>query len=372
MAKGGGQADQSDSSGLLWITGAILIFGGIIWYVFKENIISFYFTLKLWEINFLSLFTNQLQDVRYFIQSSDTAKLTFHDVMNVGDAVGSYLRVPIVIVLFILALVIYFANSTRLFKRIYSMRDLAQLEKTNWPQIAPVVGLDLDKKDIDKGPWAMGLTPMQFCKRHRLLEEHKIQPREGMTRKEMNRLEVILKRGQANKIFSIQLGGLWQGIDQLPMHTRALFAIFAARNQSDAKASAAMLSQLSASSVTKLDFKGVDELCKKYQGAKNIQRIINSHAYVLTVMASMLVAAREDGVQASADFLWLKPLDRKLWYMLNTVGRQTPYVEVAGPFSHWVAEKQIGRRLLVPMVEEATNALEVALKEMIYHRDEPE
>jgi intracellular multiplication protein IcmP len=56
--------------------------------------------------------------------------------------------------------------------------------------------------------------------------------------------------------------------------------------------------------------------------------------------------------------------------MLNTVGRQTPFVEVAGPFAHWVAEKQIGRRLLVPMVEEATNALELSLKEIIYHPDE--
>ena len=58
--------------------------------------------------------------------------------------------------------------------------------------------------------------------------------------------------------------------------------------------------------------------------------------------------------------------------MLNTVGRQTPFVEVAGPFAHWVAEKEMGKRLLVPMVEEATNALELALKDIIYKQDEPE
>ena len=90
----------------------------------------------------------------------------------------------------------------------------------------------------------------------------------------------------------------------------------------------------------------------------------------LTVMASMLEAAREDGVQASADFLWLKPLDRRLWYTLNTVGRQTPFIEVAGIFAHWVAEKEAGRKLFVPMVEEATNALELALKEVVYKPDE--
>jgi intracellular multiplication protein IcmP len=52
------------------------------------------------------------------------------------------------------------------------------------------------------------------------------------------------------------------------------------------------------------------------------------------------------------------------------VGRQTPFAEVAGIFAHWVAEKESGRKLLVPMVDEATRALEVALKEVIYRPDE--
>lgn len=373
MAKGGGGAAQGQdegSMGILWIIAACLVFGYLIWYLFKVQIIHGYFQLKLWEIDFISIFTQRLQDVRLFILNSDAAKVTFDEVLAVGNAVGSYLRIPIVIICLGLALTIYFANSTRLYKRTYSMGDLAELEKVNWPQITPVLGLELNKQDINKGPWAMAMTPMQFCKRHKLLEEYKVQPKEGMTRKEMNRIEVALKRGHANKLFSIQLGTLWQGIDKLPIHARALFAVFAARYHSDGAAATKLLNQLSATSASKLDFTGVDELLKKYQDHKAIQRLIHSHAYVLTVMASMLELAREDGVQASADFLWLKPIDRKLWYMLNTVGRQTPFVEVAGPYAHWIAEKQMGRRLLVPMVEQATNALEIALKEMIYQPDE--
>lgn len=120
---------------------------------------------------------------------------------------------------------------------------------------------------------------------------------------------------------------------------------------------------------TQLNFKGVDELCKKHEGSPAIQKIVQSHAYILTVMASLLIAARDDGVQASADFLWLKTRDRRLWYMLNTVGRQTPFVEIAGPFAHWLAERELGRKLVVPMVDEATNALELALKDVIYRPD---
>jgi intracellular multiplication protein IcmP len=107
----------------------------------------------------------------------------------------------------------------------------------------------------------------------------------------------------------------------------------------------------------------------KHESSKLVQEVLSKHAYVLTMMAAMLLLARTDGVQASADFLWLKPIDRRLWYMLNTVGRQTPFVEVAGPFAHWVAEREIGRKLLIPMVEEATNALEGSLKEIIYQSE---
>ena len=56
--------------------------------------------------------------------------------------------------------------------------------------------------------------------------------------------------------------------------------------------------------------------------------------------------------------------------MLNVVGRQTPFVEVAGPYAHWLAEKEIGKGLLVPMVEEATHALEIGLQEILYQPDE--
>jgi intracellular multiplication protein IcmP len=86
----------------------------------------------------------------------------------------------------------------------------------------------------------------------------------------------------------------------------------------------------------------------------------------LTVMASMLEAARLDGVLSSAEFLWLKPIDRQLWFMLNSVGRWTAVVEVGGPFAHWLAEKEIGRPIKTPLVDQATKALEIAMQEIVY------
>ncbi len=370
------QSNSSDNSaGMIWgIAAAFALIGGI-WYAFKTTIVKIYLTAKLYEIDLISIFNEgHFNDLKSSIKSviANPSTVKFEDVVALGASVGDWLRYPIVLLLIALAVVVYLGNTTRVFRHVYSMLDLAKLEKTNWPQIAPIVDLDLLKIDIDKGPWAMAMLPMQFCKSFHLIDEVRPERREGMSRKDWDKVEVVLRRGAANKVFALQLGALWRGADKLPPHVRALFAVFAARINADSKPAAEILAQLSASSTSKLNMTGVTELLKKHENTKLVKQITESHAYVLTVMASMLQGAREDGVQASADFLWLKPLDRRLWYVLNTVGRQTPFVEIAGVFAHWVAEKEAGRKLLVPTVEEATNALDLALKEIVYRPDETE
>lgn len=368
----GNQADNS--TGILWGIAAIFAVVGVIWFTFKNYIVVSYLFIKLYEVELLNTIfpTAYFERLNSIIQFAinNPSKVSFSDLMLIGSGIGNWLTIPLAVLLLVLGIVVYLANSVRVFKRSYSMKDLAKLEKVNWPQISPVVGLDLVKTDIDVGPWAMAMSPMQYCKRYRLLEEVKVQRQEGMSRKDWDRMDVILKRGHANKLFALQLGPLWKGVQALPPHTKALFAVFAARIAADTETAANLLRQLSLSAGSKLDMSGVDALIKKHEGHKQVQEAINTHAYVLTVMASMLQRARDDGVQASADFLWLKPVDRRLWYTLNTVGRQTPFVEVGGVFAHWIAEKEAGRKLIVPMIEEATKALEIALKEVVYRPDE--
>lgn len=68
MAKGGGggaQGQDEGSMGLLWIIAACLIFGYLMWSIFKVQLIHGYFKIKLWEIDFISIFTQRLQDVQY-------------------------------------------------------------------------------------------------------------------------------------------------------------------------------------------------------------------------------------------------------------------------------------------------------------------
>ena len=50
------------------------------------------------------------------------------------------------------------------------MQSLMLQERGLWPQINAVSKLDLVAADINKGPWAMALTPMLFCKKFKLLD----------------------------------------------------------------------------------------------------------------------------------------------------------------------------------------------------------
>ncbi len=376
--QGGG--DQGNNAGILWTVAAIFAAGAAIWYGLKKYIVVGFLHLKLWEIDIVNTFFNSIGFQKPNLENLHTllanvlagpnpSVLTFNQILMIGQEVGNYYKYPLVVLLLILSVAVFFGNSTRVFKRTYSMKEFVKLEQVNWPQITPVVGLDLVKQDLDKGPWAMAMTPFQFCRRHKLFEEYK-RTGEGLSARERSKIEVSLRRGQASKVFAIQLGPLWQGVNKLPPYARALFAAFAAKANADSKAAADLLARIARSSSGKLDFTGADALIKKYGTSPIVEHAVNSHAYVLTVMISMLIAAREDGVQASADFLWLKPVDRRLWFVLNTVGRQTPFVEAAGPFAHWLAERDMGKKILVPMIEEATNALELVLKEIIYKPEE--
>lgn len=375
--QGGGQGDSSYD--ILWIMAAIFVIGGIVWWMYRGPIVAGFLTIKIYELDVLGYLGNLVNHPYYFeplrqslIGARENAvNVDYMELINKANNVGMYLRIPFVVLLVMLGVIVYVTNTSRVFRRTYNMKNFAKLESRNWPQITPVMNVDLIKTDIDTGPWAMALTPMLFCKKYKLLQEVRPERKEGMSRKDWDKVEVVLKRGQANKIFAMQLGPQWAGTDHLPPHVRALFAVFAARINADTKPAQQLLKQLSESSGNKtLNYSGVDALLKKHEKSKLVQNIVQSHAYVFTVMASMLAAARDDGVQASADFLWLKPRDRRLWYILNTVGRQTPFIEVAGIFAHWIAEKEASRKLVVPMIDEATNAVVLALKDVIYRPDE--
>ncbi|MBS0359401.1 MAG: type IVB secretion system coupling complex protein DotM/IcmP [Proteobacteria bacterium] len=368
MAGAPQQQSQGGDNALapLWITILVMITLWLVWHFAHQYIVAAFFEIKLYQAYLVRLFVPSIASDITLIQSLSPQTVSFDEMVKVGTAIGNYMRYPFILFLIVFSVLLYISDITLRFRKIYTMKQLAKQEYVNWPEISPVLNLDLVNEDLDAGSWAMGLVPMDFAKKYSLIKIEEPQYKAGTLKSKTPHTVTVLK-GDARKIFALQLGHYWQGVEYLPIHTKALFAIFAARINRDRDNAYKILKQISKSSLTgKLDFSGVDDLANKYKDTKPVVRIVERHAYVSTVMASMLERAREDGVVATAEFLWLKPVDRRLWYILNAVGRQTPVSEVSGAFAHWIVEKELGHKVMVPMVQEAVNALEIAIKEIKY------
>lgn len=358
------QSSGDHSMAPMWIMALLLITLFIIWKIAHDYIVSFVFYLNVIQGKFVNVFIHDqaLEKVLYLMQTMDPRTVELSQLRDFSAYVGEYVRYPVALAMLIMSGFLYRSDVTMRFRKTHSMKSLSQQEQHNWPAIMPVVKEDLVSMDINTGPWAMAMTPMDFARKYNLLKKNDLLLDDAVPGQEMT---AGLRRADAKRVFTLQLGPSWDGFDRCPFHVQALAAVFMARINRDKAAASEILVNLDQSYVTgKLSAPRVPEILKKYMQTELVQEVFAKHAYLLTVMASLIAAARLDGVVPSAEFLWLKPTDRRLWYMLNCVGRQTPYSEVAGPFAHWVAEKSMGRGSRAPMIDEAIKALEIAIKEV--------
>lgn len=393
MAAAQGQ-EQADKNAyyILWLIAFVVFVGAIVWHFLHIQLKTFFIWLKISELVSINSIFGLLPDslpwigediARIFAETSaelsvarqltaDNISLEIAQILS--ESTGSYVRYPMSAFLIILCLILFKINVQARLKKKYNMLTLAAQEQLNWPQIKIATKVDLLNQDLDSGPWSMAMSPVQFCKKNKLmtveLAEASANP---FSKTQAPEYKITLDKVRAERAFSVQLGRGWNGVEAMPPHRRAVFAIFIARGCRDTKAASALVAQLAISAAEgKLDCSGADDLWRKHIKTRKVQEMCSRHAYEFTLFISALQFAREDGVLASADFLWIKPLDRRLWYVINNVGRQTPGVEVGGIFCHWYYEMALKAPLSSPRIDGAVEGLEIALSEIIYVPDDKE
>lgn len=182
---------------------------------------------------------------------------------------------------------------------------------------------------------------------------------------------VIDKEG-TSLAFIKQLGSPWRGIKTLAPYKQVLLSALclkAARKRSDAEVILGRMSkcwsfenglQLSKDKNLLSDARKI--LKNKSISEKTLSQI-NRHAYETTAMLRALQFAREEGgVLAASSFLWLRAHDRRLWYPLNNMGRQSFHMEALGAMSHFKAEKLTRRPIPIPKVEGAVETIQEYMK----------
>lgn len=349
------QGQEGSGNESVWIIIAIFVVVILISHFFGNNLKAFYLMIQLGWIQFYQfIFSHTPIGVPKAIQDSYEAidiyrpkEWSLIDIKALAEQMKIYTFPPLALILFLYGYKVWKKNPTNSLKRVHTRQTLCQSEVRQWPWIAPILSLDLVHEPINKGPWSMAKTPLDFCRKYKLLNGTQLDGK------------------KAKKLFAAQLGTLWQGPKKLKIHEKALFACFIAQACRDKDGARQGLQTLALSIAEgKPDFTWVEGLIKKHYDNPIVQKSISKNAYTTTVMSSVLQAARANGVLPPSHFLWLKPINRALWYALNGVGRRTPFCEVAGIHGHKLAEDVAGHAIERPYVENAVQALEKALSEI--------
>lgn len=364
QSQSSGGAGGDNSLAPVWITILFMFTLYGLWKFAHQYIVSFIFKLNIIQGKLVSFFIHdpQLASNIYLMQTVDPKVIDWEELVILSSSVGDYIRYPVGALLIMGAVWLYVTNIKLKYSRAHNMKTLRLQEQHNWTAIMPIIKEDLAKEDISKGPWAMALSPIEFARQYQLLKKDDVildAPLPGME------MTAGIRRGDAKRVFTLQLGAYFEGFDVCQPHVKALAAIFMARINRDRSSARLIVDTINKTwTAGKPNYAIAFPILKKYMGTELVQELIAKHAYLLTVLATLIEAARKDGVVPCSEILWLKPTDRRLWYMLNCVGRQTPFVEVAGPFAHWRAEQALGRPSKVPMIDEAIVALEIGVKEV--------
>lgn len=170
-----------------------------------------------------------------------------------------------------------------------------------------------------------------------------------------------------------QLGKPFEGYEALSPCRRALAAAFLAYADGDKKGGVVILDAVSLSYreengqaacpiLETEDFAHRLETVWKRHEAVLLEKTLLGHAaYELPWFMALLYRARRKGVLASSQFLWLRPLDRPLWYALSQCGGRAAWAEGFAPWAHYIAEEQAGQALAEPCLDAAVASLREAL-----------
>ena len=330
-----------------------------------------------------------------FYSKSPTVNLTFGSLVQVLKESGYYTRWLFAPPIIVIGIFLYRHAPTAKFKKSYTIDSLARQEAQLWPEIYPVIGKELVKGDITKGSWRVSQTEWEFARSNNLVRKTDTSNQEIFQLPGAVRLSYVpemtdeveeqsdpVDDNAARKKFIKQLGPRWRGPLALPSHIKGIYAALATRvvalELADVKQIGDAIEKSNSlfrkmakdyydvnGDIKKMDFTWANEVISKLKDEPILKMLESRHAYVYTLMSTLLHISRRNGVVASSMFTWVKPIDRSLWYMLNNVGGYTYFSECAGIAAHWLTERSVGEALIYPSVDEAIHGLNLALQQYI-------
>lgn len=260
----------------------------------------------------------------------------------------------------------------------YTLHTFTDVMAKQFPHLKLFRELDLTAKSINVGKYRMGDTEKQFAISHDL-----------MVRIKGNTFKVDSERARA--LFKTYMSNLWRGYNALSKWELAVIATLLPRlaatdpEMSDKEYKIALDTTNSllagywrdaAASYDKkadrieLNLDYAKAAIRKYGKNVKVQHFFKRHAYVHTILYAMLLEARTLGVLPPSEYRWLRIVDRKLWLLIDNVGKMVAFTEAGATYAHYLHEARQKRAIERPMLDGAVRALIEGVESYMFSEDE--
>lgn len=336
----------------------------LFWMALSTQISSGIRWIRVMELSLASLFTDRYDVLLAQLKSLAPEQIRPYYILKMTEATMEFYKYPIMIIMFIMAGFSYFFIKERHpFARRFDLEGIAKEQASAFPVTMPVVKFNpLNAHHRPPGsPVPARLPPFAEA----------LAPEEWVAFNDIPLVKGIIDRDATRLAFAKQLGRRWKSVNALPLHARALFAAFALKAAGKRTESDDFLGELArhwepgrglvlSSGLRKEIARIIDDP----KMGRVLAKVAAQHSFTTPALLRCLHVAREQGgVLAPAQFVWLRAVDRPLWYAMNNLGRGAVHIEGAGAIAHFRAEKSAEKPIPNPLVDVAIDGLMDYLKE---------
>lgn len=290
-----------------------------------------------------------------------------------------------------------------------AMYKYAQAQKEIFPYIKPVVNIMekmVKNPNLDDDWYALPSIPLDLFKKWDVLREIKENTRKRLlTVRERQRFR--LDKRKTHGILRENIGPTFNGLESLPFDYQCVLAVIVPylygqtgesrlrnRRLNDYYEVGAKRSKIQDKAMRKALEKDVSEFVAQYKddfqrpyfdsqefedpydpaldtlkgialeddllnkGRDMVKDVLLRHAYVKTVIWGLYFRSWCYGVLSPSEMLWVKYIDRDLWFVISQSGRLSSFTEVSGAWAHYLTEDTYGFRMIMPCVDEGIRGVD--------------
>lgn len=359
-------ADKPPHDGMIIAIICVLVGVGLsvlLWLGMSEQISSGVRWIRVGELKIISLFTDRYDLILKQVMSMRPDQITPYYILKMTEVTNGALRLPISIIFALMAIFCFFKKEKHPFTRKLNLEGITKEQAEAFPVVSPMVKFN---------PLAANSRTMGAPVPEKLPSfAEALIPEEWVSYQSISVVDGVIDTDQARRAFAKQLGGRWKGVNALPIYAQALFAAFSMKANGRRVESDDFLGEVAAcwypgrGLVLTPQLRGkIKDIISDPKMGRITEKVAAQHAFVVPALLRCLQVAREQGgVLAPAQFLWLRGVDRSMWYPLNNLGRGAVHTEAAGALAHFRAERAAGKPIPNPQMDSAVEGLAFYLKD---------